>query len=97
MKAYPLEDRVLARQKDADDTTASGLVIPDIAKERPQQGEVLAVGPGKRTEHTTIPMDIQEGDIIVFSRYAGTEIELNGEDLLIISSRDILAVLEDEE
>jgi len=91
----PLEDRVVVRPLEAEETTASGLVIPDTAKEKPQQGEVLAVGPGKRSEQSgeLIPMDVAEGDRVVYSKFGGTEITLDGEDLLILSSRDVLAVL----
>ena len=75
------------------ETTASGLVIPDTAKEKPQQGEVLAVGPGKRSEQTgeLIPVDVNVGDTVVYSKYGGTEISSGGEDLLILSARDVLA------
>jgi len=91
----PLEDRIVVRPLEAEETTASGLVIPDTAKEKPQQGEVLAVGPGKRSEQTgeLIPMDVHEGDRVVYSKFGGTELTLDGEDLLILSSRDVLAVL----
>jgi chaperonin GroES len=91
----PLEDRIVVRPLEAEETTASGLVIPDTAKEKPQQGEVLAVGPGKRAETSgeLIPLDVHEGDRVVYSKYGGTEITLDGEDLLILSSRDVLAVL----
>ena len=91
----PLEDRIVVRPLEAEETTASGLVIPDTAKEKPQQGEVIAVGPGKRADSTgsLIPLDVHEGDRVVYSKYGGTEITLDGEDLLILSSRDVLAVL----
>jgi len=92
----PLEDRIVVRPLDAEETTAAGLVIPDTAKEKPQQGEVLAVGPGRRSEHTgeLIPMAVKEGATVVYSKYAGTEITVDGEDLLILSSRDVLAIVE---
>ena len=95
MNLQPLEDRIVVRPSESEETTASGLVIPDTAKEKPQQGEVLAVGPGKRSEQTgdLIPMDVREGDRVVYSKFGGTEITLDGEDLLILSSRDVLAVL----
>ena len=91
----PLEDRIVVRPLEAEETTASGLVIPDTAKEKPQQGEVIAVGPGKRAETTgeLIPLDLEQGDRVVYSKYGGTEITVDGEDLLILSSRDVLAVL----
>ncbi|MDE0894636.1 MAG: co-chaperone GroES, partial [Acidimicrobiales bacterium] len=76
-------------------TTASGLVIPDTAKEKPQQGDVLAVGPGRRSEQTgdIVPMDVAEGDTVVYSKYGGTEITVEGEDLLILNARDVLAIV----
>ena len=90
----PLEDRVLVRPEDAQETTVSGIVIPDTAKEKPQEGTILAVGPGKRSDTgDLIPMDVKEGDRIVYSKYGGTEITVDGEDLLILSARDVLAVL----
>ena len=93
MKLQPLEDRIVVRTAEAEETTVSGLVIPDTAKEKPQQGEVLAVGPGKRSEQTgeIISLDLAVGDIVVYSKYGGTEITVDGEDLLILSSRDVLA------
>ena len=93
-KIKPLEDRVLVRPDEAEQTTASGIVIPDTAKEKPQEGEILAVGPGKRSDTgDLIPMEVKEGDKVMYSKYGGTEIKLDGEDLLILSARDILAVL----
>ena len=93
MNLQPLEDRIVVRPEEAQETTISGLVIPDTAKEKPQQGEVLAVGPGRRSDNTgeIIPVDVAEGDIVVYSKYGGTEITVDGEDLLILSSRDVLA------
>ena len=93
MNLQPLEDRIVVRPAEAEETTISGLVIPDTAKEKPQQGEVLAVGPGRRAEHTgdLIPMDVAVGDIVIYSKYGGTEITVDGEDVLILSSRDVLA------
>src|SRR6201995_301430 len=93
MKLQPLEDRIVVRTAEAEETTISGLVIPDTAKEKPQQGEVLAVGPGRRAEQSgeLIPLDIAVGDSVVYSKYGGTEITVEGEDLLILSSRDVLA------
>ena len=93
MKLQPLEDRIVVRSSDPEETTVSGLVIPDTAKEKPQQGEVLAVGPGRRAENTgeVVPMDLAVGDTIVYSKYGGTEINIDGEDLLILTSRDVLA------
>ena len=92
-KLNPLDDRIVVRPGESEETTASGLVIPDTAKEKPQQGEVIAVGPGRRSEDTgeVIPMDVAVGDTVVYSKYGGTEITVDGEDLLILSSRDVLA------
>jgi|SRR5262245_19034570 chaperonin GroES len=93
MKLQPLEDRIVVRPAEAEEMTVSGLVIPDTAKEKPQQGEVLAVGAGRRAEHTgeLIPLDLAVGDTVVYSKYGGTEITIDGEDLLILSGRDVLA------
>ncbi|MFN8184281.1 MAG: co-chaperone GroES [Candidatus Nanopelagicales bacterium] len=92
----PLEDRILVQPLDAEQTTASGLVIPDTAKEKPQEGKVLAVGPGRFDEdgEKRIPLDISVGDVVVYSKYGGTEIKFEGEDYLILSARDVLAVVE---
>jgi chaperonin GroES len=96
MKLHPLEDRIVVRPGESEETTASGLVIPDTAKEKPQQGEVLAVGPGRRAENTgdLVPLDVKVGDTVVYSKYGGTEITVDGEDLLILSGRDVLAKLQ---
>jgi chaperonin GroES len=96
MKLQPLEDRIVVRPSEAEETTASGLVIPDTAKEKPQQGTVLAVGPGRRSEQTgeIIPLDVKAGDTVVYSKYGGTEITVDGDDLLILSGRDVLARVE---
>jgi chaperonin GroES len=95
MSLQPLEDRIVVKPGDAEETTASGLVIPDTAKEKPQQGEVLAVGPGKRSEQTgeLVPVDIKVGDIVVYSKYGGTEITSDGDDVLILNGRDVLAIV----
>jgi chaperonin GroES len=97
MNLQPLEDRIVVRTAEAEETTVSGLVIPDTAKEKPQQGEVLAVGPGRRAEQSgeLIPVDIAVGDTVVYSKYGGTEITIDGEDLLILNSRDVLAKVGD--
>lgn len=90
----PLEDRILVRPEEGEETTISGIVIPDTAKEKPQEGTILAVGPGKRSETgDLIPMDVKEGDRVMYSKYGGTEIKVDGEDLLILSSRDVLAIV----
>ena len=95
MNLQPLDDRIVVRPNESEATTASGLVIPDTAKEKPQQGEVLAAGPGRRAENTgeIIPLDVKVGDRVVYSKYGGTEIAVEGEDLLILSSRDVLAIV----
>ncbi|MCB0919916.1 MAG: co-chaperone GroES [Actinobacteria bacterium] len=92
----PLEDRILVQQLDAEQTTASGLVIPDTAKEKPQEGKVLAVGPGRFDDEgdNRIPLDISVGDTVIYSKYGGTEVKYNGEDYLILSARDVLAIVE---
>jgi chaperonin GroES len=96
MKLHPLEDRIVVRPGEAEETTVSGLVIPDTAKEKPQQGEVLAVGPGKRAENTgeLIPLDIKVGDTVLYSKYGGTEVAVDGEDLLVLNGRDVHAKVE---
>ncbi len=94
MKLQPLGDRVVVKAKDEDDArTPSGLVIPDTAKEKPQLGEVLAVGPGAFQDGERVPMDVEVGDIVVYSKYGGTEVKFEGEDYLILSARDLLAVI----
>ncbi|BCJ64498.1 hypothetical protein GCM10009779_15470 [Polymorphospora rubra] len=91
----PLEDRILVQANEAETTTASGLVIPDTAKEKPQEGTVLAVGPGRIDEKgNRIPVDVQVGDTVVYSKYGGTEIKYAGEEYLVLSARDVLAVIE---
>ena len=93
MNLQPLEDRIVVRSNEAESTTASGLVIPDTAQEKPQQGEVIAVGPGRRSEQSgdIIPVDVAVGDTVVYSKYGGTEITVEGEELLILNARDVLA------
>ena len=91
----PLEDRVLVQPLEAEQTTASGLVIPDTAKEKPQEGKVIAAGPGRVDDKgTRVPMDVHEGDIVIFSKYGGTEVKYAGEEYLLLSARDVLAVVE---
>ncbi len=95
MSLQPLEDRIIVKPGEAEETTVSGLVIPDTAKEKPQQGEVLAVGPGRRSEQTgeIIPLDVKVGDTVVYSKYGGTEISDGGDDVLILNGRDVLAIV----
>ncbi|WP_460813098.1 co-chaperone GroES [Nocardioides salsibiostraticola] len=91
----PLEDRIVVKPLDAEQTTASGLVIPDTAKEKPQEGEVVAVGPGRFNEDgdERIPMDISVGDKVIYSKYGGTEVKYAGAEYLILSARDCLAIV----
>ena len=94
IKLTPLEDKLIVKQAEAQTQTASGLYIPDNAKEKPQQGEVLAVGPGRRDDKgERIPMDVKVGDKVLYSKYGGTEVHYEGEDYLIVGARDILAIL----
>ncbi len=94
MKLKPLGDRIVVQPKDEDDaTTPSGLVIPDTAKEKPQLGEVLAVGPGEFKDGERVPVDVSVGDVVFYSKYGGTEVKYEGDDYLILSSRDVLAVI----
>ena len=92
----PLEDRIVVRPLDAEQTTASGLVIPDTAKEKPQEGEVLAVGQGRWDDEgeKRIPLDVSTGDTVLYSKYGGTEIKVDGEDLLVLRESDVLAKVE---
>jgi chaperonin GroES len=90
----PLEDRIVIRQVDAEQVTASGLVIPDTAKEKPQEGEVVAVGLGRIDDNgNRVPIDVAVGDKVLYSKYGGTEVKVGGEDLLVLSSRDVLAIV----
>ena len=91
----PLEDRIVIRQVDSEEKTASGLYRPDAAKEKPQEGEVLAVGPGRVDDNgNRVPVDVKVGDHVIFSRYGGTEVKYDGEELQILSARDVLAIVE---
>jgi chaperonin GroES len=92
----PLEDRIVVQANEAETTTASGLVIPDTAKEKPQEGTVIAVGPGRWDEdgEKRIPLDVSVGDVVLYSKYGGTEVKYSGEEYLILSARDVLAVVE---
>lgn len=90
----PLEDRILVQINEAETTTASGLVIPDSAQEKPQEATVIAVGPGRFDDKgERIPVDVKEGDVVIFSKYGGTEIKYDGQEYLILSARDILATV----
>ena len=91
----PLEDRVVVQANEAETTTASGIVIPDTAKEKPQEGTVLAVGPGRVDDNgQRIPLDVSIGDVVLYSKYGGTEVRYHGEDYLVLSARDVLAVVQ---
>jgi chaperonin GroES len=91
----PLEDRILVQANEAETTTASGIVIPDTAKEKPQEGTVLAVGPGRVDDSgKRVPIDVKVGDTVLYSKYGGTEIKYGGEEYLVLSARDVLAVIE---
>ena len=90
----PLEDRVVVKTNAAEQKTASGLVIPDTAQEKPQEGTVIAVGPGRFDDGVRVPMDIKVGDVVLYSKYGGTEVKASGEDYLVLSARDILAIIE---
>ena len=91
----PLEDRIVIQALDAEQTTASGLVIPDTAKEKPQEGKVVSVGPGRFDEAgKRVPLDVKVGDVVIFSKYGGTEVKYSGQEYLILSARDVLAIVE---
>jgi len=91
----PLEDRIVVQALEAETTTASGIVIPDTAKEKPQEGTVLAVGPGRIDDKgNRIPIDVSEGDIVLYSKYGGTEVRYAGQEYLVLSARDVLAIVE---
>ena len=95
MKFRPLHDRVVVRRIESEAKTAGGIIIPDTAKEKPQEGEVIAVGPGGRDEAgKLIPLDVKAGDRILFGKWSGTEVKIDGEDLIIMKESDILGLLE---
>jgi chaperonin GroES len=95
MNLQPLDDRIVVKPGESEETTASGLVIPDTAKEKPQQGEVIAVGEGRWDEDGDgrVPMDVSVGDKVIYSKYGGTEVKYGGDEFLILSARDVLAVV----
>jgi chaperonin GroES len=98
MTFRPLHDRILVRRIDADEKTAGGIIIPDTAKEKPQEGEVLAVGPGARDENGALqPLDVKKGDRILFGKWSGTEIKLDGDELIIMKESDVMGVIEGKE
>ncbi len=94
MKFRPLHDRIVVRRIDAEEKTAGGIIIPDTAKEKPQQGEVIAVGPGARNEQgQLVPLDVKAGDTVLFGKWSGTEVKIDGEDLLIMKESDIMGIV----
>jgi chaperonin GroES len=91
----PLEDRIVVLASEAETTTASGIVIPDTAKEKPQEGTVMAVGPGRFDDNgNRVPLDVKVGDVVLYSKYGGTEVKYSGEEYLVLSARDVLAIIE---
>ena len=89
----PLEDRIVVQPSEEEETTTSGIVIPDTAKEKPQEGSVVAVGPGRFEDGQRVPLDVAVGDTVIYSKYGGTEVKVEGEEYLILSARDVLAVI----
>lgn len=94
VKIKPLEDRIVVQANEAETTTASGIVIPDTAKEKPQEGTVIAVGPGRFEDGQRVPLDVNVGDTVMYSKYGGTEVKYGGEEYLVLSARDVLAIIE---
>jgi chaperonin GroES len=90
----PLEDRIVVQANEAETTTASGIVIPDTAKEKPQEGTVIAVGPGRFEDGQRVPLDVKEGDTVIYSKYGGTEVKYGADEYLVLSARDVLAIIE---
>jgi chaperonin GroES len=89
----PLDDRIVVKPAEEEETTVSGIVIPDTAKEKPQEGEVVAVGPGRFEEGSRVPMDVKVGDRVLYSKYGGTEVKVQGDEYLVLSARDVLAIV----
>ena len=89
----PLEDRIVVKASEGEEMTSSGIVIPDTAKEKPQEGEVIAVGPGRFEDGARVPLDVKAGDKVIYSKYGGTEVKVEGEEYLILSARDVLAIV----
>jgi chaperonin GroES len=92
-KLKPLEDRIVVKPSEEEQTTVSGIVIPDTAKEKPQEGSVVAVGPGRFEDGARVPLDVAVGDKVIYSKYGGTEVKVEGDEYLILSARDVLAVV----
>ena len=97
MKLKPLHDRVVIRRLEEDEKTAGGIIIPDTAKEKPMRGEVLAVGPGAREDGKLVPLDVRAGDIVLFGKWSGTEVKLDGEEVVIMKEADIMGIIDDVE
>ena len=93
LKLRPLYDRIVVRRKEAKETMRGGIIIPDTAKEKPQEGEVLAVGPGRFEDGKRVPLDVKVGDKVIYSKYGGTEVKVGGDELLVLSARDVLAIV----
>jgi chaperonin GroES len=93
MKLVPLEDRVVVKLVEQEDKTESGIVLPDTAKEKPQKATVMAAGPGKYAKGKLVPMPVKEGDLVVFAKYSGTEVKVEGEEYLVLRASDLLAIL----
>ncbi|HEV3474732.1 MAG TPA: co-chaperone GroES [Actinomycetota bacterium] len=89
----PLDDRIVVKPGEEEETTVSGIVIPDTAKEKPQEGEVVAVGPGRFEDGKRVPIDVNVGDKVLYSKYGGTEVKVKGEEYLVLSARDVLAIV----
>ena len=89
----PLDDRIVVKPGEEETTTVSGIVIPDTAKEKPQEGEVIAVGPGRFEDGKRVPMDVKAGDKVLYSKYGGTEVKVGGDEYLVLSARDVLAIV----
>ena len=89
----PLEDRIVVKPSEGEETTSSGIVIPDTAKEKPQEGEVVAVGPGRFEDGKRVPLDVSVGDKVLYSKYGGTEVKVSGDEYLVLSARDVLAIV----
>ncbi len=94
VKIKPLEDRIVVQANEAETTTASGIVIPDTAKEKPQEGTVIAVGPGRFEDGQRVPLDVKPGDVVIYSKYGGTEVKYGADEYLVLSARDVLAIIE---
>jgi len=92
-KLKPLEDRIVVKPGEEEEMTVSGIVIPDTAKEKPQEGSVVAVGPGRFEDGNRVPLDVAVGDKVIYSKYGGTEVKVEGDEYLILSARDVLAIL----